>query len=176
MTNYVQNVIQQHQKAVVGICFGHQILARALGAKVGRNTEGWEISVNNINLTDTGRELFGKDTLVCGCLFYRIYLTDMRFQSLHQMHRDIVCELPKDCINLGHSPVCGIQGFYRPKRILTVQAHPEFNDFIVSKIMEVRHEQKIFDDDLFTDGMSRAGLAHDGAVVGAAIIRFLLEM
>ena len=92
------------------------------------------------------------------------------------MHRDIVCELPKDCINLGYSPVCGIQGFYRPKRILTVQAHPEFNDFIVSKIMELQHEQKIFDDDLFKDGISRAGLAHDGPVVGAAIIRFLLEI
>ena len=91
------------------------------------------------------------------------------------MHRDIVYELPKDCVNLGHSPRCSIQGFYRPRKLLTVQAHPEFNEFIITKIMELRHEQKIFDDQLFQDGMARAGSPHDGALVGAAICKFLME-
>lgn len=50
---------------VVGICFGHQIIGRALGARVGRSPEGWEIAVDEINLTETGKELFGKEVLVC---------------------------------------------------------------------------------------------------------------
>ena len=48
----------------MGICFGHQIIARALGTPVQRSTIGWEVSVDQINLTDDGRKLFGVDKLV----------------------------------------------------------------------------------------------------------------
>lgn len=32
---------------IVGICFGHQLIARALGGKVGLNPKGWEIAVTS---------------------------------------------------------------------------------------------------------------------------------
>lgn len=66
LTNYIHDVIKNHRQIpLVGICFGHQIIARALGAGVGRNAEGWEISVDTINLSQAGSELFGKGSLVC---------------------------------------------------------------------------------------------------------------
>lgn len=49
---------------VVGVCFGHQIVGRALGVKVDRNDKGWEVSVTEIKLSETGRAVFGSDTLV----------------------------------------------------------------------------------------------------------------
>lgn len=49
---------------VVGVCFGHQIVARALGVPVGRSARGWEVSVTEVKLTEKGREVFGRDTLV----------------------------------------------------------------------------------------------------------------
>jgi anthranilate/para-aminobenzoate synthase component II len=63
LTEYIRDVVKAHKKPVVGICFGHQVLARALGARVSRG-EGWEISSSQINLTDAGKELFGQDQLV----------------------------------------------------------------------------------------------------------------
>lgn len=49
---------------VVGVCFGHQIVGRALGTKVGVNEKGWEISVTDLKLSEKGKGLFGSDTLV----------------------------------------------------------------------------------------------------------------
>ena len=49
--------------ALVGICFGHQIIARAMGAQVIRNTR-WEVGPTPITLTDMGNALFGADSFV----------------------------------------------------------------------------------------------------------------
>ena len=48
------------------MCYGHQIVGRALGAKVARSEGGaWEVSVCQVNLTEKGTELFGgKNTIV----------------------------------------------------------------------------------------------------------------
>jgi GMP synthase-like glutamine amidotransferase len=49
---------------ILGICFGHQIVGRALGAKVGRSEQGWEIAVCGMDLTEKGKELFGREKIV----------------------------------------------------------------------------------------------------------------
>ncbi|PWY66810.1 class I glutamine amidotransferase-like protein [Aspergillus sclerotioniger CBS 115572] len=109
LTRFVQDCYLIHHKPVIGICFGHQIIARALGARVGPNVSGWEVAVEPMSLTSVGKQLLRKDTF-----------------SLHMMHRDIVYEVPPGCVNLGSSLICGIQGIYIPKRILCVQGHPEY--------------------------------------------------
>jgi GMP synthase (glutamine-hydrolysing) len=65
LTEFVRKALEnQRSIRVVGVCFGHQVVGRALGVPVGRNAHGWEVSVTEIRLNDKGRELFGKDTLV----------------------------------------------------------------------------------------------------------------
>jgi GMP synthase-like glutamine amidotransferase len=49
---------------IIGVCFGHQIVARALGCTVDRSENGWEASVTKFLLSDAGCEIFGKDVLV----------------------------------------------------------------------------------------------------------------
>ncbi|OQE11074.1 hypothetical protein PENVUL_c003G01697 [Penicillium vulpinum] len=131
LTSNVREAVLTHKKPVVGICFGHQILARALGAQLGRNEAGWEVSVEKLTLTEAGKKLFGKDTL-----------------SIQQMHRDIVFKPPVNCTNLATSPKCEVQGLYLPKRVLSVQGHPEFNEGIMACLLEARHENGTFGDEL----------------------------
>lgn len=99
----------------------------------------------------------------------------MEKQNLHQMHRDAVLQLPDGVQNLGTSPVCSIQGLYAPGRILSLQAHPEFNGAIMSEILTLRRSQNVFDREMFENAMSRADAHHDGAIVGEAVWKFLIE-
>lgn len=76
---------------------------------------------------------------------------------------------------LGHSPLCEVQGMYARGRLITVQGHPEFDERIVRELLQARHEQAIFDDEMFEDGMKRVVDRNDGVIVAAAFLRFLLE-
>jgi GMP synthase-like glutamine amidotransferase len=64
LVEFTQQVLAQDRVRLLGICFGHQIVGRALGAKVGRSDQGWEIAVCDMDLTDKGKELFGRDKIV----------------------------------------------------------------------------------------------------------------
>lgn len=91
------------------------------------------------------------------------------------MHRDMVFYFPQGVQELGSSPVCKIQGMYKPKSLLTVQGHPEFNQEIMTEIIETRHAAGVFNDEQLQEAMERVVKPHDGLVVAQAFLRFLLE-
>lgn len=62
---FVQTILAQDRVRIIGVCFGHQIVGRALGARVDRGDKGWEMSVTPMELTERGKELFGLSKLVC---------------------------------------------------------------------------------------------------------------
>ena len=57
-------MLAQDRVRLIGVCFGHQIIGRALGVKVGRSDKGWEVAVVNVELTTKGKEMFGLEELV----------------------------------------------------------------------------------------------------------------
>jgi GMP synthase-like glutamine amidotransferase len=65
LVEFTEKLLKQDRVRVIGVCFGHQIIGRALGVKVGRSDNGWEISVLPVELTAKGKEIFQQDTLVC---------------------------------------------------------------------------------------------------------------
>jgi GMP synthase-like glutamine amidotransferase len=91
------------------------------------------------------------------------------------MHKDIVFEYPEGVEKLGASPRCLTQGMYQKGKLISVQGHPEFHEGIVSRLVKMRNEQGIFEDEQARDALSRVGNKHDGVVIAKAFLRFLLE-
>ena len=175
LVEYTKQALDTNRIRIVGVCFGHQILGRALGAKVGRNEGAWEVAVNEVQLSEKGKEVFGRDVIVGVPDEGAEEEANDCIQSLHQMHRDIVYDYPPGAEALGSSPVCKVQGMYSPKRLISVQGHPEFKMPILEVILNFRHSQGIFDDTQFENGMKKAALHHDGVLVAQAFLRFMAE-
>lgn len=91
------------------------------------------------------------------------------------MHRDIVTSFPPGVESLGSSPKCLNQGMYVPKKLITVEGHPEFTREIVTMILEKRRGQGVFGEEDYRDGLSRVDKPHDGVMIASAFLRFLLD-
>jgi len=158
LVEYTKTVLAQDRVRIIGVCFGHQIVGRAMGVKVGRSEGGWETSVTAVDLTKRGQEIFGRSAL-----------------ALHQMHRDAVFSLPPEVESLAYTSSCAVQSMYIPNHLLTVQGHPEFTEEIMRELLETRHKSGIFDDEMFRDSMSRVDKYQDGVVVASTFLQFVLE-
>lgn len=64
LVEYAKQAIDSGRIRVVGVCFGHQIIGRAMGAPVGKSDKGWEIAVTDVDLTDKGKAIFQLDKMV----------------------------------------------------------------------------------------------------------------
>lgn len=64
LTEYTRRLLDEGRVRVIGVCFGHQIVARALGARVARSPLGWELSVTRVELTEEGKRVFRAESLV----------------------------------------------------------------------------------------------------------------
>lgn len=64
LVEYTKKAIDTERLKLVGVCFGHQIIGRAVGAGVGRSDKGWEIAVTDSELTEKGKEIFQLDKMV----------------------------------------------------------------------------------------------------------------
>lgn len=159
-------LLEQDRVKIMGVCFGHQIVGRALGAECRANgkEEGWEVSVTEMELTEHGKAVFGRGSV-----------------AMQQMHRDIVATIPPSPPNkppvqvLAKNSKCAIQSMYLPKKLITVQGHPEFTGEDMRELMVFRAKQGTFDDEFLADALARADRKHDGVLVMQAFLRFLLE-
>lgn len=100
---------------LLGICFGAQLLGRALGAQVGRNPEGMELGAPAIRLTAKGREHFLFRGVEGGCIW------------AVETHADAVLTLPPGCELLASTQHTPVQAFSYRGLLTGVQFHPEMD-------------------------------------------------
>ncbi len=107
------------QIPILGICFGHQLLAQAIGGRVDKNPRGLEVGSITIHLT---REA-SRDRLFN-------HMPDQFTANVS--HTQSVLELPEGARLLAHSKREPVQAFGYGEQIWGVQFHPEFDGEIVA--------------------------------------------
>ncbi|PKY38030.1 putative glutamine amidotransferase-like protein C13C5.04 [Rhizophagus irregularis] len=159
LVEFVSSVIEKRPEVrMVGICFGHQIIARARGGQVIKNPLGWEVAVTEVSLTDIGKE---------------ILKTNRKSVRLQEMHKDIVSSIPPEFSNIGFTEICPIQGMIKDDHVLTFQAHPEFDSGVVKEIVNLRRDKRIFSSELAQKYLTAADYDVDDAWVGQKCVEFL---
>ncbi|KAG5365511.1 putative glutamine amidotransferase-like protein C13C5.04 [Yarrowia sp. C11] len=161
LTEYTKKALDNNKK-IIGICFGHQILARALGVNGERNPKGWEVASTEIELTETGKKVFSK--------LSKEHDGTLRIM---QMHQDIVPRVPEGAELLASSPVCKVQGLYKKDAFISLQGHPEFVPGIVDKILDVREQAGIFTEEKMKEYRELAAKRQDGDAIAKVLVEFL---
>lgn len=156
-----------------GICFGHQILARTLGANIEPTPgDAWELAHTSLGLTEVGKKLMK---------------TTENSINVHQMHQDQVMTVPssrstdllkpQEKVHVwASSEHTEIQGLYIRDRLFSSQGHLGFDEQMVKQEVDARIRSGAIKPGKHGEQVKyaeeTAHFEHDGEVIAAAILRF----
>lgn len=131
---------------VAGICFGHQIMAQALGGKVEKYQGGWSVGPTQYDFDGTP-------------------------VTMNAWHQDQVTRPPAEARVLASSPFCAYAALAYDDRGLSVQAHPEFADTFVNGLIDSRG-RGLVPDTVLDEAKDRLGTPLDSGHIAEQIATF----
>jgi GMP synthase-like glutamine amidotransferase len=143
------------RRKVIGICFGHQLLAHHFGGETARAEVGWCVGVH-----DT-RVLAPQPWMQPPAEHF----------SLLSSHRDQVRRLPPGAARFAASANCPNAGFVIGNQVLTFQGHPEFTKPYAAELMQMREET--LGPEVFATGMASLDADTHQRLVARWILNFI---
>lgn len=140
----------------VGICFGHQLLAQALGGRVEKAAAGWGIGISH-NRIETPQWWMGDAA--------------RQQVNLVSMHQDQVVSVSPEMKVLGGSDFCPIFFTQTGDSALTIQGHPEYSRDFSRAFMEFRRD--IIPADVLAAGIASNNDHLDDELVFQWIVNFM---
>ncbi|MGE8068158.1 amidotransferase [Pseudomonas sp. NPDC089569] len=150
-------LLQRYQAGdmLLGICFGHQILALVLGGECGRSDRGWGLGVHHYQLLE-----------------HKPWMTPTRDGfDLLVSHQDQVSVLPKGAQLLASSPFCPLAAYQVGKQVLCFQGHPEFVEPYAQALLDLRRE--VYGEDLYGQATASFRQGNDGALIAQWMLQFV---
>ena len=111
-------------KKLVGICFGHQILAQSLGGHAEKSHKGWGLGLSSFEI-NTRKPWMTEIPDLC---------------KLYFVHQDQVVQLPPEAELLGSNDFCPNLVYTIDNRALGIQGHPEFGKDLMRELIGGREE------------------------------------
>lgn len=147
---------------LLGICFGHQMVARALGGEAGPNPAGWELGLVALELTEAGRR-------------WPPLAEAPRPLRILETHADVVTRLPPGAVLLASSPRTEVEVFTVGERVLCLQGHPEMDNAMVAELIEKRSARGLLDARRAAEGAASLASEPHRGFLEAWLRRFLRE-
>ncbi|MGH1416579.1 MAG: type 1 glutamine amidotransferase [Pelagimonas sp.] len=136
-------------RPVVGICFGHQIIAQALGGTVEKYADGWAIGPQSYDIN-------GQDI------------------TLNAWHQDQVITPPKGAQTVGGNDFCTHAALLYPGQAYSVQPHPEFSDAYTQALIDTRGPGLV-PQNILKDAAAQLGVPLSSKVLADQFARFFRE-
>ena len=140
---------------LVGICFGHQLIAHTLGGETRAADNGWAVGV--------------QDTCVLAPAEWMLPYRE-KF-GLLSSHKDQVVRLPDGAELFASTDFCPNSGFTIGDHILTFQGHPEFSKGYSRALMDMRRD--MLGEPAYTAGVQSLEKPAHPTVVGRWIVNFI---
>ena len=147
--------LHSSKKKLIGICFGHQLVAESLDGKTGAADSGWCVGVHKTKFTDAA-ESYG----IAGSEF-----------KIPSNHKDQVLQLPTGGKLLASTESCPISAMGVENHILTFQGHPEFSKGYARALLDMRRE--IFGEDQYQKAVHSLENETDNSQVARWILDFV---
>ena len=126
VTQLINNVYEANLP-IFGVCFGHQLIAQALGGYVEKSEKGWGLGLHTYQVNNKPD-----------------YMSNLSEEvTLNICHQDQVLRPPQGATVYAKSEFCENAGFYIKDKVLTMQAHPEFLVDFTKALLTARRDVTI---------------------------------